>query len=270
MTLVVQLTGLLLLVPSSQQGEVMNVLLPKNVPQHHARLVFGVPSGNANAAKVCMLQDRGICHVDLKIWEVQTLGAGGEAPSPGAKLPDGILNVTHLSGGPHKAAAGQALRRVTLGGGWARPDPCRLATWSYTPVGKPKDTRPLVNVLAWEIKDPDYLELVFTRANGNEPPVNVPIIAENGRAEILLAHVHDDEVSHLPPNKATTVGEGSQHFDWYYTLLTPQPADRPVPTNPNSLNTPPCPVDVTTIPPFRDEPDALGTYACMIATAEGS
>jgi hypothetical protein len=282
-TVVVHMTGLLLLVPSTQTGQVMNVLLP-HAPHHKGRLVFGMEPG-PDVADLCvdpaMVTTHGICHVDLTKWELKPFGAGGDAPPVGAQLPAGVLNVRHLAGRQYKASPSEAARQVTFAAGWTGPTHCSLANWTYQPVDEQGTLQApqrasLVNVLTWEIRTPTSLDLVFSRPG--HPDIKVKLLSPpaNGRIELILAHVHEDEVKHLPPSSAGQVEPGNaDHFKLFYDLVVhqgqkPTPTNRPVPTDPKPIANRACPVDVTVgAHRMTDEANALGTYACMVATAEG-
>jgi hypothetical protein len=280
-TVVLHLTGMLLVVPSTQAGEVANVLIPSTVPNHKAILAFGMEPGNPDAAKLCMdpqmVQSHGICHVNLMEWTVTRFLAGGEAPPSGLELPSGVLNLTRLSGSQYKVNASAVPQRVTLRAGWAGPNPCSLANWDYQPVGAQTSERAaLINVLDWEINNPTDLTIEF-RKDADVVPVTLPP-AEDGKIEVVLANVHNNDVKDIPPGKPGQIQKGdATHVKHAYGLLkdpqggSPEEAThRPVPMNPALITNRACSLRVTsTVLRALDEVNAAGTAACMVATGTG-
>lgn len=246
----------------------------------------------------------GVCYVDLYEWELEEFGAGGESPSPAPGISPSVFNVSTAAGGKHKAHAawltnGEFRRQVvfrTGGPGKA----CSLAAWTYDLLdeqGNKKEDKVqrLANVLEWEIRNPDLRALVFRRraAAGN---VTVPL-PQTGKVDIILAHILPEEMMDMPPNKNSRnpfleeLPDSAPHLDIYYDLLrlpgrTPMGIPqgdrrRVIPHNAHDPATNACPADITprveqsdqveqsdTLVGAIEDFDAIGTVACMIATAD--
>lgn len=294
-TLVVQMTGALVLVPASSGG--MNVMLPNDregMP-HVARLGFGIEENNPK--KYPCVDDsvfseaptkEGICYIDLVEWEVLDLGASG-APSPAVQtLPGGVLNVSRLSRG-HKASHPKEDARATLHlatgeAGGSAADQCSLARWTYQlpqEQGAPKDTTSeLINVLNWRITDPDRQFRLRSRKDTMVIHTVDLQMPKQRKIELILAHVPMKELGHLPPAPAATLEDPplqADHVDLYYDLLRhpgtgerPAGADRRLPRKPEPLRNKACPVDITTwVVRAVQRPPSVATYACMVGTGEG-
>ena len=290
---VLQMTGLLLVVPSRQAGQPVHILMPKprGLPAHATRLGFGIAGGSTYVTELCDTTHPGaieaeICYVDLDRWKLEPFGKDGRNLTPTlAELPRGLVNLTRTSGNVDRVDLSKIdtlLRAhvVLLSG---RPDgqPCRLTSWTYRHVGSSGQTvsfhrEPLINVLDWEIKHPaGNIELRFTLRDTTKdstvtallPPPN-----SSGKIEILLVHVPVPELAELPPNTASRPGQppGSAiHVDVLYDLLripvgSPR---RPVPTSPGQAPSA-CLVDITTRSKIQREKAGIRTYACMPAAAE--
>lgn len=290
LTVVVHMTGLLLVVPSSQGGA--TVMLPdtRKVGAHIGWLGFGFSSFTSDLNRLCNRKKSyikaEICYVDLYKWELREFGAGGETASPPTPLPPTLLNVAMVAGGKHKAwlANGAAPRRVVFGsGGPGRT--CSLASWTHEVVNEAGQvvatkTGPLANVLEWKIRNPTVRELEFRhRTNGSTIRVLLP---QAGEVHMVLAHVRPPEVADLPPSKPRTpssrLPKSAPHFDAYYDLLFSRPSQaakipegdsrRRFPHDAKDPLSRACEVSITRPGKREAESRAIGTVACMVATAD--
>lgn len=295
-TLVVQMTGALVLVPGSSGG--MNVVLPNDrvgMP-HVARLGFGIeennpekyPCVNDNVFSEAPTKE-GICYIDLVEWEVLDLGASG-GPSPAVQtLPGGVLNVSRLSRG-HKASHPKEDARATLHlatgeAGGSAEDQCSLARWTYQlpqEQGAPKDTTSeLINVLNWRITDPDRQFRLRSRKDTMVIDTVHLQMPKKGRIDLIMAHVPMKDLGQLPPAAEATLEQNpplqAAHVDLYYDLLRhpgtgerPAAGDRRIPRISQRLRDRACPVTITTwVLRAAEGPPSVATYACMVGTGGG-
>jgi hypothetical protein len=290
---VIHMTGMVLIVPPKQGQNEVKVLLPAlSNPQHAARLGFGMAVDHKDRATLCvdrmMVEEHGICYVDLTTWTWDAFGSGGAPIPTDLELPAGVLNATRISGTLHKVPTSTPANTtvVRLKGGWAAPTHCSLANWTYGRFDQQgqvlqAETQALVNVLDWEIDNLANPTLVFRRANP-AAEIAVPILAsENGRMAIILANIPTLEYKDLPPGRPTGLGQRpvtAEHFDAYYGLLadqnqqSPPPSRRPTIGFSNAVTTKACPVNISRPgdPGLVDGGAAIATYACIVASAEGS
>ena len=297
-TVVIHMTGLLLVVPNSQGGA--NVLLPdtRRVGAHVARLGFGIErrTNPRDVPRPCIKDARfftaGICYVNLYEWELEEFGEGGEIPASAPQLPPSVLNVSTAAGGKHKAHArwltnGEFRRQLVFRSG-ERGEACSLATWTYDVINeqgqKVAKTEPVANVLEWKIKNPTVRALRF-RHQGTGETATVPL-PQTGEVHIVLAHVPPADAEDLPPNPNPRKPSGrlprlAPHFHAYYDMvrLPASPAKRlpdtdrrrGIPRNAEKPKTEACPVSITPVErsdTSAAEARAIGTYACMIASAD--
>ena len=266
-TVVVHISGLLMVVPPRQDGGRTHVLLPA-APGHAARLGFGIAGDEAFVQRLCVTDEAhglpairaGVCYVDLERWSLQPFGDGGP-PTPAANtLPAGVLNASDASGGDYRvdvAALGGELRaQVALTAGEVGGQ-CSLASWIVERVDaaggpRPREVLPLINVLSWEIRNPAATELVFRSRSGPETvTVPLPAPAPNGKIEILLSHIPLEELNDLPPaipGPPAMSGDTAYHFAAYYNLLRNAGGDL-LPTNSPNRRLP-------------HTPSQLSPYAC--------
>jgi hypothetical protein len=289
-TVVVHISGLLMVVPPRQDGGRTHVLLPA-APGHAARLGFGIAGDEAFVQRLCVTDEAhglpairaGVCYVDLERWSLQPFGDGGP-PTPAANtLPAGVLNASDASGGDYRvdvAALGGELRaQVALTAGEVGGQ-CSLASWIVERVDaaggpRPREVLPLINVLSWEIRNPAATELVFRSRSGPETvTVPLPAPAPNGKIEILLSHIPLEELNDLPPavpaTPAPTQADTAYHFDAYYDLLrnveetlAPGSTRRRLPHTPSQLSSRGCDVRITT--PVRPMAQAFPPFAHNLA-----
>jgi hypothetical protein len=296
-TVVVHMSGLMLVVPPGQDGGRTHVLLPA-AAGHAARLGFGITGDEPYVQRLCLTDEAhglpairaGVCYVDLERWALQPFGDGGP-PTPAANtLPAGVLNAAEVSGGEYRvdlASLGSELRaQVALTAGQVGGQ-CSLASWIVEPVeaaGGPRrrELLPLANVLSWEIRNPAAAELVFRSRSGPETvTVPLPPPAANGKIEILLSHGPLDELDDLPPAipaRPAAAPDTAYHFGAYYDLLrgpgtggkpmAPGSPNRRLPHTPSALSPRACDVRITTparrmaheLPPFAHTLAMLGNF----------
>lgn len=292
-TVVVHLSGLLMVIPPQQDGGRTHVLLPA-APGHVARMGFGIAGDEAFVQRLCMTDEThglpairaGVCYVDMERWALQPLGDGGPPPPAVNTLPAGLLSASDAAGGEYRvdvAAVGGDLRaQVALTAGEVGGQ-CSLASWVVDKVDaagapRPREVLPLVNVLSWEIRNPAATELVFHSRSGPETvTVPLPAPAPNGKIEILLTHVPFEELADLPPAMPATLApapDTAYHFAALYDLLrkdgerlAPDSPRRRLPHTPSQLSPHSCDVRITT--PVRHTAQALPSFADNLGVVGG-
>lgn len=298
-SVVFQLTGLVLIVPPKQRGDSLRILLPDTTGHgpHAALLGFPIANGIAIPDNFCMddalgrqARNASICYVNLDVWTLQAFGSGGRPETPTTQqlsvADPGLLNVTNASGRKHRVHFPQVdsviRSRFVFLAGAPGTKPCRLATWTFVPAnenGAPTGavTRPLTNVLDWEITDLNSPALVFAKRTGESVTIELPA----PETRILIAHIPEAERAHLPPNTVAEITDTettASHFHAYYDALrAPNTDEEKIPANSERRAIPrrgagrqsPCPVEIRTsenlVPAFA----SVATYACMPALGEG-
>lgn len=271
---IVHLTGLLVIVPPKRAGDMTYILMPDR-GDHKARIGFEAP----NRPNLCVQPYQGgICYVDLDVWSLDPIGAGGTVPTVTMKdFPRGIVNLTFGSGNQHRvdtSTLGNQVIATFLSGRPVDP-PCSIGMWKYDPVGTPPvDLVPLANVVNWQMKLPQSsLQLVFRR--GADTAI-VTLAPRFGTIELLVAHLSDGELKRLPParpNKPAPPRPDAQavHFDALYDPLR-VPNDqalRPLPRFAWPIRSDACPVKVRTfMATFTAPVWGIDTHSCMVAGAE--
>jgi hypothetical protein len=249
-SVVVHMSGLLLVVPPGQDGGQTNVLMP-TIPDHAAWLGFGIAGDEPFVSRLCLADATygqpairaGICYVDLDLWSLQPFGAGGQPTPASNTLPAGVLNVTEGSGGGyrvHVPSLGGDLRAQVVFGAGEAGGHCSLASWIYEPVNaqgvvQRRDSLPLINVLDWEIRNPAVHALVFRSRSGPDS-ISVPLPAPdaNGKIELLLTHIPVEDLEELPPARPGSPDasvDTAYHFNAFYGLLRDGAGGQPLPQN---------------------------------------
>jgi hypothetical protein len=284
-TIVFHLTGLLLVVRPKTSGDSVEVLLP-NVAGHEARLGIGVdtldipgPQGfcdNTGFDPADPPVKKGICYVNLRDWDLEPFGDGGQ-PLPTVGQPiAGLIDLTTLTGGykVRLPVADTLVRaRVTLTAGDAVLVPCFLA--SYRPNPSSSSRTEVANVLHWTIRSPTSDSLVFRRG-AERIAVALPRSA-TGVVDLILAHVPFDDLRDLPPvrprNKPNPVA--ATHFPAYYDLLLdprPVPAAARHTLSSGRVIQTECDVPISRWRQYAhdvDQPNASPrTFSCMLASAQ--
>jgi hypothetical protein len=299
---VIQMTGLLLIVPPEKATDPVQIYFPRAVG-HSALFGFAVPQGDTVPPRFCdntgtKADTKDICYVDLAVWALQPFGDGGTLPTitltqyPGVDT-TGLVNVTHLSGGRYKAFHQRALAQsdasVTLLSGQLGGVPCKLAKWHarvHHETGSPGDslTDSLSNVVYWGIPglDSARAQLVFISRNPTQThPDTVIVRLPEGDTRLLLAHIPVGDRARLPPDSANTVTiptSNKADFEPFYDLLsmsnTPGselPQDtlrRSMPTLRGGRKTS-CPITLQSGAQIIDEFGSMATYACIPALGQG-
>jgi hypothetical protein len=295
--LVVQMTGLLLLVPTNSGLE---VLMPK-LEGHDA--FIGYKKANSTG---CWGWDpaRKICYQEMEGWTLDPIGMkGGSAPATSA------LNLTRGSG--KKINLGQAKKDMrsglTLGPGVE--ETCHLAEWTFDPVGDedgPSRVQ-LVNVMKWQINDVGTNSIALKRKRVGGTGVSqqfATLTAENGEIQLFVMHIPEIEaeaffkltsVEHpltVGSGNASLAGTGQndhsedlamieKHFHAFYNLMKVESGKRPIPTNLQERKEV-CPItvlglkdvftglaDTTALEPKRQRPPfGPVTYSCVMVSAE--
>jgi hypothetical protein len=286
-TVVFQLTGLLLAVPPKQAGDSMDVLLPTATHDsaHSARLGFG---GDSTAICQEYYGNERICYVDLAKWSVAAIGSGGSPTDLSrTRFPAGVVNVTQGAGGIHHPMlppdAAEVAAHVQFLAGQPIGTPCSLASWRYGPAsqtGQPHPNPPtleLANVVNWGIRYPrnQPFQLVFTARDGSGTTETRTLVTAD-TVRVVLANVPTGELRHLPPNAAgaaTNAPDSLVHFHDFYKLLRhqgtgqrPEQAFRPLPRYVASLE-PNCRVTITSQTLDKRAVVAIGgikTFGCVV------
>lgn len=283
-TVVLQLTGLMLVVPPTQDGGTTDVTFPTvTSPTHVAGIAFG-----ADSTRVCERYDRarGICFVNLASWRLDAIAPRGRPTKTPVAFPAGVEDVSHGSGN-HRVDINAAHDSVSmqvafLSGAPLREPACRLAKWNYQPVGQSTKLTPLVNLMRWDIRHPRTPGLVLRfNPTGSGPAETVPLNQMlNDTVRVLLAHVPQSEWDSIIANRPTTPAATTEltHFHDYYKLLRhpstgakpPVETNRPLPHFSEPTGEGQCPVRITARNSSRVIVDTstrgVGTYACVVVT----
>lgn len=270
LTVVIQLTGLLMMVPhNAGAGSSMHALMPvtpDSIP-HTAFIGFRKNS----STRRCDRDFQQFCLVRMDGWSLEPLPGGQGAPSGGnATLPRGAVNLSRGAGGRPvnpgnlgQSSASSTLRsRITLRTGGIT-DACNLALWEYDPAGYPPAViLPMPNVLEWTIPGValDSIILVRHPINGGAPDTITTLHPDaSGLVELLVAHVppagqgmlEEDlsllrrrsigrvpmEVARDPAGERSNAlisDTNSRHLHAAYNLLV-NAQDRPLPTHRETL-----------------------------------
>jgi hypothetical protein len=272
------MTGLLLIVPPKQAGDPTDVLmaLPDSGDDHFARLVF---EGRPARADLCTNRSGRDCSVDMSLWSLEPIGAGGTLPSTTMSgLPSAVLDLTRGSGNRHRVEMKDQQDRIisTFVTGRAAGRPCSLGLWYFDPPNLLNaNAGPVANRLDWEIQLPsNRLDLVFHLRENAKDVVHVPLVATSDTMEILLYQLPER------PGKNPGIGGKPKHFDALYDPLgVPEGhSDRTQPRLFLPIRAVPCPAPVKTH--FTDVSGtvnsalgtenvwALDTFSCLLAAAE--
>ena len=289
LTIVIQLTGLLMLVPPSPgQSGPTRVLMPEpDHIRHEAVLAYRNPAGHACSEGILVSGE--FCFVRMEGWELDPLP--GRARS--VNLPRTIMNLTRNGGGirVHRNLLASnpprdSLRaRFTLGGGDVS-GACPMGRWTFDPVGaQQRDTISLANVVEWTIPDvpQDSIVLVRRRLSGGSAQKLVTLYPERGRIELLIAHVppgalikfqrllsrlarHSGRTpaAKLAPaggHLASTDDTRIDHFGSYYRLFD-RAQDRRLPSYDRTVDSDGCPLSIWLRAPVRSM--APTTVNCMV------
>jgi hypothetical protein len=302
--MVVQMSGLLLLVPIKEQNGGMNVLMPK-MDKHRALIGFTHAKED-----FCSEYFRDICYVDLDLWSVSPVGV---ASTGSPRIPGGAFDLTLGSGSakvdtmnPHVKGNLRAQLAVLSG---SATDSCGLSTWNFDPVGNPGVRKvSAINVLEWQI--PNVSETVVLvlqpRAGGNAKQATLRA-NDAHEIELLIVHVTDEEAAYLTSGKKrsadlagpvrqdsvplrltgdvsvredTDHGMGSpsqtarKHFQAFYGLVTQDRTKWRQPARPKYREEL-CPITILGLEDLfigvdREELFGVSTFSCVMASAGGA
>jgi hypothetical protein len=266
-TLIIHLTGLLLLVPPKEEGGETHVLMP---PPHSGKAHEAFLEFIGTHADLCEPGNDSVCLVDMKKWAMEPVGAGGGLASTTMDgLPRAILNVTSgsrdsvdISNVPDTLIAARLLTgRITV-------PTCNRATWYFNPPGLLNATaRGAANLADWEIHLPGRsVTLHFKQRHPPHDRDSVTLTATSDTMQILLSHNPKRGRPTLPPLLSTP-----EDFSAFYDLLsdTTKNGGARIPRLLWPLRSEPCVDDVETRRHGRADPGrGQDTYSCLLATAE--
>lgn len=198
-TLVVQMTGMLMLVPENKTGKPVHVFTPPPPDSiYHYNFIVFRDDGTAQ----CTARGDGLCAVDMEGWFLDPIGI--TSGSGTARLPFGALNYSRGAGGIKvnpRRARDSANSWLTLQGGSAGYT-CSLATWSFDAYGPtPVDRVPILNVLEWKIPDLPQDRVVLTRRRIDDPEHSELLATLRpdslDRVELLVAHITEDDAQNV-------------------------------------------------------------------------
>jgi hypothetical protein len=303
-TMVIQMSGLLLMVPPAGGVGATHVLMPR-ISGHISYIGF-----RREDDKDCTKHndEYDICYIDVNNWTVEPIGPTTTATS---KVPGGALNLSRGSGNVKidttKAGTRDSIRsRLTFQSGSAT-DSCGLATWTFDPYGNPPPEKlRLINVLEWQIPDlqSETLQLVLRWRGPDSKPDSVLTLQANDSREIelLVLHVTNEEgapfveaerrsaagpqapsagasggVPGAMASAASPMAFGRRseavraHFNTFYEMMGVAQDRRRMPTRPvkdREL----CPITILDLEDYErtSGPRGISTYSCVMASAEGA
>ena len=285
-SLVVQMTGLLLLVPPKQPNGNTEVFMP-TVANHDAVIGFKV-SSDPGYCDVPYNNALKICYVKMNGWSLSVVQTGAS----GGVLPKGAVNLTRFGGRPINVADARTRSRaeVTLLPGIVT-DTCSLASWTFNPVGNEGPERlSFINVMEWVVPrvTPENLSLVLTsKDNSAEPRPLGPLVPnDQNELELLIMHLPPVEwkkITGAPLHPSEPIapadvtpnisGEMTTHFNAFYHTIDPLHFSlRPIPQRPRKLRDV-CPITILGLETSsRNEGEQRGTktLSCVMASAEQS
>jgi hypothetical protein len=235
-TVVIKMTGLLLLAPTSQGSDTVHVLMPQTVggmERHVAQVGY--------LASRCPrpMDHFKICYADMEGWSLDLSGVGeapvgGRVRSDSARRLRGAVNLTRrmknrvMPDVLKDRPSGLVHSRVILRAG-SVTDSCALGRWSYASKDSASDTVTiaLANVLTWTIPNVARNSLPLVRRRLHADPGSAAQIIETVRAdatdtlELFIRYVPVSDT--LPPwitsPKEPYPDMPADHFRGLYTLL---------------------------------------------------
>ncbi len=143
-TIVIQLTGLMMIVPPNGPGGPTHVLMPRSqAVSHDAYVGYRMRSSAEPCAGDAI---RGFCFVQMNGYELEPLPRSAGVPNPEVpRIPRTVLNLSQGSGGRrvHAGHLGQnpgrdtLQSRITLPSGMVT-DTCQMGRWRFDPTGLPE------------------------------------------------------------------------------------------------------------------------------------
>jgi hypothetical protein len=218
---VIKMSGLLLLTPSTSEGQLpYYALLPKE-NHHEARLGYREPTGLCPAGTE---KDGEICYFRIEGYDI-TIGT--YTPAGPIELNGAVANVSRAAGMPVRTSllgnhppTDTLQARVRLNAG-EQTDQCYLARWFFN--GNP--WAPLGNVITWTFthSEPGNLKLTFRKLDNLGGPTRTVEVPHPARGDVELFILHA-----LPPPEDTRTSflMEARHFDHYYNMLGVAPTGR--------------------------------------------
>lgn len=201
LTIIIKMTGLLLMVPPGPGGGPTHMVLPatgNSVPPHVALLAYATPTRKDHCLGYDSISQ--MCFVNLEGWSLEPVPAAGVNNGPPIP-PSGMASVTLGSGGlrvPRSLLGGNPGRKVRSSlvlnrGGTTRE--CPPALFTFDPIGAavPEDTLALTSVLEWTIRIAgDSLPLVRTpldRTSTDSAETLDVLRPDSGAIELFILHL---------------------------------------------------------------------------------
>lgn len=287
-SLVIQMSGLLLLVPPKQPMANTEVLMP-DVPNHDAVIGFNTLTdpGYCDAHYDGNLH---ICYVKINGWSLAAVGD----PHPNGGFPKGAANLTHFAGKTVSVSDAKTLSRadVALAAGIVT-DTCSLASWTFNPTGNDGPERlSFINVMEWVVQEvpPAALTLILTKKDNPTITRMVGPLSPNAQneVELLVMHLPSTELQAIYTGVTVVTPDGGdstavtsnvsdemkEHFDAFYqTIGLQQTSPRPVPQRPRRYRNV-CPLTILGLADryARNEGSQRGTktLSCVMASVERS
>jgi hypothetical protein len=289
LTLVVQMTGLLLLVPPTQPTANTLVLMPDAVANHEAVIGFKTAT-DPGYCDVRYDNARHICYVKMNGWSLTAVGA---QPSAGG-LPKGAANLTRFAGKKVNIpdATSRSRAEIALPPGIVT-DTCSLASWTFNPVGNEGPERlSFINVMEWiaPIAPANPLNLTRTNKTTGLPQTLGPLeVGDQNEVELLVMYLPEAELNQIIYGRASPgapardesadvplyVGEEMRvHFNAFYrTVGVQENAPKPVPQRPRRSRSV-CPITILGLETARAQepggPRGTKTLSCVMTSAEQS
>jgi hypothetical protein len=292
-TLVVQMTGLMMLVPENRSRRPTNIFMPPtpDLETHYPIIAF-----RGDSTEWCFAWHEGLCVVDMSGWSLDPIGITTTGVGL-AQVPRGALNVSRGAGGKEldlDRARESARSWLTLRGGLETRS-CSLVTWWFRPYASiNNEPIPFINVLEWSIRNLQQEEIVLTRRSieDSTPPQELARLRPTaGRVELLVAHLTAQDIidifkpelysqfrpvvsapaTHAAPHtlslKAMSTGI-EPHMRAFYRFLDADESRHRMPTSPVATDSV-CPITILGLESWHDgrvQTRGIKTYGCVVAS----
>jgi hypothetical protein len=296
-TLVVQMTGLMMLVPENRSRRPLNIFMPPTPHEPHQPLLVFRDNGAAH----CDHRADNLCVVLMDGWSLDPIGTTAVGAGL-VQVPPGALNVSEGAGGKDldlDDAKSSARSWFTLRGG-LETNSCSLVTWWFRPYGSINSKPiPFINVLEWSIHNLQQAEIVLRRrkiANPADSQELARLRPTGDRVELLVAHLTAKDLRDLFPERlfsqfrpavpaapATHAAhalslrdmttEMEQHMRAFYYFVGADESRHRMPRSPVETKKV-CPVTILELESWRGERPAneargIKTFGCVVASGEG-
>jgi hypothetical protein len=281
-SIVVQMTGLLLVVPPKANGGSTRILMPR-IPNHLAWIAF-----RGDSTEHCIRYDQGTCYVKMDGWALGPIGGGANSGNAAPSMPRALLSLSDLSRHRinYRRARARARGEITLSAGNVTHS-CSLTKWTLKPVGNNPQTRrdSLVNLMEWTFPDFPAGSLVLARRRLTGPDTTLrnfaTVHATGGRIELLITHVPPADTVGMFPSASVQIQSPSnthredpaavkRHVHAFYDLMgvSTNAGKRPVPVPDEPPFGAICPITILGL--SRDSLGIVGTKtpSCIMASAE--